>query len=370
MTVAVASQAASCGGAQPLTARLEPWMRDLLASGRLPDLVERFGSPVNLQSTGPFRRNLQALQGVARQRGLSFKPYFARKANKCLSYVETARDLGFGVDTASHAEVEQCLRYQVPGGDIVCTATVKNEALLRLCVDHGVALIIDNDDELELLARVAESAGRRPLIGLRISGFHHGRERLHSRFGFSIDDLPALIGRFRTVYADVMDLAGLHFHLNGYDADHRISALRQILPFAEELGRGRDQAFFIDIGGGMPMRYLEDRQQWQAWLDAHGRALLGKGEPITKNNHALGRSVLAGEVVGRIDAYPTGHDLVQERWLAHILDAADQHGTLAAALSASRIELPLRSSNALSRIAQARHHAADEQNASGRTLPQ
>jgi diaminopimelate decarboxylase len=66
---------------------------------------------------------------------------------------------------------------------------------------------------------------------------------------------------------------------------------------------------------------------------------LGKGEPITKNNHALGRSVLAGEVVGRIDAYPTGHDLVQERWLAHILDAADQHGTLAAALSAGRIEL-------------------------------
>ena len=328
-----------CQGVVPLGARLEPWMRDVLTSDLLPQLLECFGSPVNLQNTAPFKRNLGRLEQVAESRHVRFKPFFARKANKCLSYVDAARDLACGVDTASIVEVEQCLRRDLTGADIVCTAAVKSEALLRLSVEKGVTVIIDNDDELQLLAAIARSAGRAAIVGIRVGGFLHAGERLHSRFGFGIDRLPEILERCRSVLADVLHLSGLHFHLNGYEADHRISALRQLLPIARGLNASGSQPVFVDIGGGLPMRYLDDAAQWDRWLDAHRSALLGQRDPITLDNHGLGRHVHEGEVFGRIDAYPTGQNLIQEAWFASILDAYFEGGTIAAALRAGDIEL-------------------------------
>ena len=330
---------AFCRGVVPLTAQLEPWMREVMQSGRLQALIERFGSPVNLQSTAPFKRNLDKLEQAAARRGLRFKPFFARKANKCLSYVDAARDRGSGVDTASFAEVAQCLERGLPGADIVCTAAVKNEALLRLCLDHAVTVIIDNDDELECLAAIARAAGRRASIGIRVSGFEHGGEKLHSRFGFDIDQLLAILERCRTGLADALDLGGLHFHLNGYDAGHRIAALRQLLPFAIDLRRAEGRFIFIDIGGGLPMRYLEDPSEWDRWEKAHRRALLGESEPITVGNHGLGRFVHEENVFGRIDAYPTGHTMIREAWLARILNADFDAETIAEVLNSHDIEL-------------------------------
>lgn len=259
---------ASCEGVVPLTARLEPWMEEVFASNLLPGLIERYGSPVNLQSTAPFKRNLAKLQQVAEERNLRFKPFFARKANKCLAYVDAARGFGCGVDTASLAEVEQCLERGLPGADIVCTAAVKSGALLRLCLDNGVTIILDNDDEWHLLSNLAREAGRPATIGIRVAGFEHDGGRLHSRFGFPVDRLPVLLKRHRTEFADLLELRGLHFHLNGYDAEHRISALRQLLPFAIDLKRTGDlkrtdeRPVFIDIGGGLPMRYLANPAEW------------------------------------------------------------------------------------------------------------
>jgi diaminopimelate decarboxylase len=215
----------------------------------------------------------------------------------------------------------------------------KSETLLRLCLANDVTVIIDNDDEVELIAALARGAGRKATIGIRVSGFDHHGQRLHSRFGFGIERLAALLERLRGSFADAFTLTGLHFHLNGYDADHRISALRQLLPFALALEQAGEKPVFIDIGGGLPMRYLEEPAQWDAWLDAHQTALLGAGEPITIHNHGIGRIVHEGKVFGEIDAYPTGHDLIQEAWLARILDAGFEGETIAAALRDNSIEL-------------------------------
>ena len=68
------------------------------------------------------------------------------------------------------------------------------------------------------------------------------------------------------------------------------------------------------------MRYLANPAAWDVWLEEHQRALLGKREPISLRNEGLGRSVHDGNIVGRIDAYPTGQELIQESWLAHVLD--------------------------------------------------
>jgi diaminopimelate decarboxylase len=326
-----------CAGVVPLRPRIAPWMQDVLSSSVLAALVAEHGSPLNIQSTAPFVANLHALKTVADARGLACRPYFARKANKCLSYVAAARDAGFGIDAASVAEVRQSLTLGVDPARIICTAGVKTDALIALCVEHGVTVIVDNDDELALIAELAESTRTKTPIGLRVAGFDHAGGVLHSRFGYPIAALSAVITRIEG-HHPALELKGLQFHLGGYDAAHRASAIAALLPALERLGvRGTNHSF-LDIGGGMPMRYLADTRQWETYLDAHAAALEHCREPITYYNDALGRRWLEDDWSAP-DAYPTAHGLVQDAWLAQVLDTVYDGQPIHQRLQRLQIEL-------------------------------
>ncbi|WP_348760171.1 alanine racemase [uncultured Salinisphaera sp.] len=331
-----------CHGVVPLAARVAPWMTAFWHEHDLQDLLARYGSPLNVQSTAPFVAHMQALVDCGAARGLRLTPYFARKANKCLSYVEAARDNGFGIDCASLAEVEQALAAGLPGSRIVCTAGVKPDALLACCVEHAVTVIVDNDEELAQLAGRARAAGRRVAIGLRVAGFAHEAQRLHSRFGYPVEAVDGLMARLARDDADALALAGLQFHLGGYDPAQRASALIGLLPALRRLvaaGKETAEVPFVDMGGGIPMRYLAEPAEWGAYLAAHAEALDGQREPITYDNDALGRRPDGPAGWSAPDAYPTAHDCVQADWLAAVLDTPYDGRALHAHLAELNVEL-------------------------------
>lgn len=328
-----------CAGVVPLRPRVAPWMLELMASGQIAALVAEHGSPLNIQSTAPFLENLAALNAVAKERALLCRPYFARKANKCLAYVAAANDAGYGIDAASSAEVQQSLALGVAPARITCTAGVKSEALVALCVEHGVTIIIDNDDELALISQVATSMDCQAPVGLRVAGFRHRGDMLHSRFGFPVARLSSLLTHIQAQHPG-LKLAGLQFHLSGYDAAHRASAISELLPYLSELQSRFKERVFLDIGGGIPMRYLQEPTQWQAYLDAHADALDARSSPITYCNDALGRKTTV-DGWSKPDAYPTALKTVQNAWLAEVLDTHHDGQPLHRILATMGIELRL-----------------------------
>jgi diaminopimelate decarboxylase len=327
---------ATCHGLPPLTARLESWQENLLADAeRLSALVEAFGSPLNLHHLEPFDRNVGALLDVARARDVELEILFARKANKALAYVERARILGIGIDTASEAELEQALATGVRSDRLVSTAAVKSVELVRTCIEAGVPVVVDNADELERVGAVAAEAGRGASVIFRLSGFRVDGVELESRFGIHPDDVPALADSIAAPASrGGIRLEGLHFHLDGYLASHRIAGLRRSIPLADELRARGHPIASIDMGGGLPMRYLDDPEEWRAFRCALDDALLGRRPPITHGNAGLGRVAVGGEVHGELGLYPYFQEPVAPEWLAGILDAPSGGvpGTLAQAL--------------------------------------
>ncbi|QQA41449.1 alanine racemase [Pelagovum pacificum] len=321
-----------CHGAVPLTARLEPWMQEAMSPDWLRRAVDTYGSPVNIHAVAPFQRNMARFVDVAKSRGVQLTPYFARKANKCLSFVTSARDYGWGVDTASEAEVVQAIDAGVRGGRIVCTAAIKQADMIDACIGHGAEIMLDNHDELALVAARARELGRRASVGLRLSGFEHEGRKLYSRFGFPVSDLPELLDTLDQM--PELSFGGVHFHLNGYDSAQRSSALVALLSHADRLRKSVGGSPYIDIGGGIPMSYLEQPDQLSTFLDAHDRALAGDAEPVTFHNQGLGR-----RDGGAPDAYPVAQSLVQDDWLASVLDTPAGTGTIAQALVSSGIRL-------------------------------
>jgi diaminopimelate decarboxylase len=343
MTYSLEELRAGCHGLPPLTARLEPWQLGLLSDpDRAVSLIDAFGSPLNLHHVEPFERNVEALRNVAHSRGVQLEILFARKANKALCYVEQARSIGIGIDTASQNELAQALALGIRPDRLVSTAAVKSEELIRTCVASSVPVVVDNPDELTRTQDIAAETESAAAIILRLSGFRVDGRDLDSRFGIHPDDVAALADPIPVPPGPGgIRLEGLHFHLDGYDASHRIAGLRRSLHLADELRAKGHAITSIDMGGGFPMRYLDDPEEWQAFRRALDDALLDRRPPITHGNDGMGRLAVDGRVVGKLGLYPYYQEPVAPEWLAGILDAPSGtgRGTLAEALRARDLVL-------------------------------
>ncbi len=330
----------ACEGVVPLRAKLEPWMEEVIQRPSMEQWIRRWGSPLNVLNVEPFKRNIRSLQRVGEQRDLDLQVFFARKANKCLAFVEAAQQVDAGVDTASDVELSQVLDAGVDPKRVICTAAIKNDALLQRCIANDVVIAIDNADELRATERIAGQVHRAARVALRISGFQHDGQKLHSRFGVDIDQLKPFVQLFWPhPNTHVVRLTGLHFHLDGYSADQRVSAIQQSLHGVDWLRERGHVIEFLDIGGGVPISYLESEQQWDTFWQQHELALQGEHPEITYRNHALGRHASEGTVSGKPNSYPYWQALVQDAWLEHILDADFEGSTIADAVRQRDLQL-------------------------------
>ena len=332
-----------CHGAVPLTARLEPWQEEILAR---PDLVagwmDEHGSPVNLLETSAMERNADELRAAASSEGIDLGIYFARKANKALAFVDESIRLGLGIDLASESELEQALSRGADPSRMVMTAAIKPSSLLRRCVEAGITVVVDNEDELDALADAASEAGGRAGAALRLAPSRTSAI-VPTRFGIDASGALALADRHRLAdEAGQVELEGIHFHLDGYDPRDRVAAIVESLVLIEELRRLGCQPRFLDIGGGVPMSYLPSREQWATFWRELDLALRGRRPEITYANHALGMHVEEGRVLGKPRVYPFHQDAVRGEWLGGILRSPHpdvRSISIAEALVASGLEL-------------------------------
>lgn len=331
------SARAGCIGIIPLSARLEPWHQALCESpDALDQLVTRHGSPVNLIDPEPMGRNAAELQEVASGFGVDLRIFFARKSNKALCLVDEANRLGLGVDVAGDAELQQTLARGFPGADVIVTAAVKPIALLERAVGAGATIAIDNGDELDHLRRLMPPRATPVSVALRLAP-DLGPGRPSTRFGLSHGEALSRVGH---EWPATMRIDGAHFHLDGYDPADRVRAIGQALELIDALRAMGHAPRFIDMGGGVPVRYLDDADQWSTFWRGHRDALLGRRPPLTYDGHGLGLVAHEGRIIGRPDVYPFHQPLTRGPWLARILgERIAGRATIAETLRARGIQL-------------------------------
>lgn len=327
---------ANCAGSPALSARLEPWMCEFLSSEMVVQAIAKYDSPLNVICTSPMARNIEQIRAEADARRLRSKVFFARKSNKCLAFIDEAIRCGAGLDTASENELRQCLERGVSPADIICTAAVKSDALIDCCVQNQVCIAIDNRDELDAVVSRSRSLGQSAQVAIRIGGFVHRGHKLSTRFGFDAETDADVIAVLQGLPVEVK---GIHFHLDGYDASQRVTGIVGALRWIELLRSAGHHPNFIDIGGGFPISYLDDGQQWEIFWNQHEQALLGEREPITYRNHGLGLLVHEGQILGKRNSYPYYQGLVRSDWLATILDSEFDGNTIADLIREADVEL-------------------------------
>jgi diaminopimelate decarboxylase len=124
----------------------------------------------------------------------------------------------------------------------------------------------------------------------------------------------------------------VHFHLDGYAAADRIAALGEAIELADELRERGHRVAFVDIGGGVPMSYLDDPAAWQLFWAEHRAALAGQREPLTFDGHRIGHT------------YPYFQEPTRGAWLELVLqgELSTRAGRQTAAAALRSRELQLR----------------------------
>jgi len=310
-------------GLTPITS---PWMLKLFEDGTLiQDILNKYGSPVNIHHLESFSENITKFKNLIEEFGVTYQIYYARKANKSVSLVKRAFEMGIGVDTASQKELEQCIHYSGNTSNVVLTSAIKTPNQIKLAIENNIPIILDNLDEWDLTFDIAKDLMKEAKVGLRISGFTVEGEKLYSRFGFDIDNFleDTLVQLENEKYKKLLHIEGLHFHLDGYSTLQRSTALSACLVLSEKLLTRKIKIKFIDIGGGITMNYLESREEWNNFNENLKEAVLKDLPTGTFNNDGLGFKKINNALVGKLNTYPYYNKLNGPDFLRKILDFKD-----------------------------------------------
>jgi diaminopimelate decarboxylase len=270
----------------------------------LAQLASEYGTPFWLYDAETIRRRLAQLQRFDLVR-------YAQKANSNLHILRMLRQWGACVDAVSLGEIERAHRagFRNDGArsEIVYTSDVLDNATIRRIVELNVPV---NAGSPQMLDQIGQ-ASRGHKVWLRINpGFGHGHSKKtntggesskHGNWHGNLNDCYQRIERHG------LELVGLHMHIgSGVDYNH----LRQVCDaMVTQAKRSPFDLHAISAGGGLPVRYREDDDEFdieryfQVWDAARKELEQHFGHPILLETEP-GRIIVAesGSLVSEVRA--------------------------------------------------------------------
>jgi diaminopimelate decarboxylase len=244
------------------------------------ELAREFGTPAYVVAEDDLRGAARAYRdALARHHGPRGEVVFAAKAFPCTAVLRVFAEEGLGADVASAGELAMALRAGLAPERIVVHGNAKSRGELEATLALRTAtLVVDNHDEIDRLAALADPAGAQPVL-LRVTpgvetDTHAAIATGHARSKFGLPVERARRALARLAEMEGIALGGLHVHLG--------SQLLDPSPYHEAMAAlaalGRFDAY--DLGGGLGVPYLPGQatpsaDAWVAAVVGAAHAALG-----------------------------------------------------------------------------------------------
>ncbi len=299
----------------PLTARVND--RDCLEIGGcdVTKLVQQFGSPLYILDE-------KSLRTSCRQYRDAFKRYYpgesqvlyASKAWNCLAVCAIVAQESLGIDIVSGGELYTALKAGVDPSLLYLHGNNKSLDELKLAVESGCTIIVDNRLELQTLANFKTDGKIRMMLRLTPGIECHTHEyirtgHLDSKFGFDPNQVDEVL-KFVSQQPSLL-FVGLHAHIGSQIFElqpHQDlgGVMVQWLSKATQYGLAIQE---LNIGGGLGIRYTEsnDPPSIDEWVKVVCESVVAacKAEniPLPKLLSEPGRSLIGTTCV---TAYTVG----------------------------------------------------------------
>jgi diaminopimelate decarboxylase len=227
----------------------------------LATIVKAVGTPVYVYSRGELERAYRAFDAALE--GIPHRVCYAVKANSSLGILSVLIGLGAGADIVSMGEL---FRWQRAGGDpakVVFSGVGKTEAEMRAGLAAGIGSFnVESAEELAVLDRVAQAAGTRARIALRVNPDVDPETHPYISTGLAMNKFGVAMAEARDLLRAAAKLPGIE--IVGVDC-HIGSQLTKTTPFTdaiarlvalvEQLATDGIVLHHLDIGGGLGIDY-------------------------------------------------------------------------------------------------------------------
>lgn len=272
-------------------------------------LAREHGTPLYLFDESTIRTACRAYrQSFARHYPNMATVHYAGKALLNSALVQIIDQEGLGLDVVSGGELYLALRAGMVAKRIHLHGNAKPRAELEQALAAGIGqIVVDNLDELELLAQLTDGRAAPQEIALRISpdvatDTHHHIQTGHatSKFGLPLHAID--VAGERIARAPGLRLMGLHAHLGSqiFDQAPYAAAVGVLLDCAQRLHeRYQLTVEEINPGGGLGVPYiseqtLPDLERYVATLaDTMASGCRARGLPLLRLAVEPGRSIIA-----------------------------------------------------------------------------
>ncbi len=223
-----------------------------LPDQQLRDLVARHGTPIYVVSRSQLIENYRRLDACLPAVTL----FYAVKANPYPGILQILAGIGAGFDVASLGEIEAALAAGADAReDLIFADTVKDPRHIAHATAVGLDdFTFDNPSEITQIARHAPGAN----VHVRIRVSNQGSvAHLSEKFGCPPAEAVPLL---RAARDQGLRPRGVSFHVGSQCLDVRryLEALDTVRAIFDEAAADGMALEMVDIGGGFPVRYLDE----------------------------------------------------------------------------------------------------------------
>ncbi len=233
---------------------------------------------------------------------------FAVKANSNLAVLNLLGKMGAGADIVSGGELYRALRAGIPADRIVYSGVGKTEKEIQEAIEAGILMFnVESMEELEAISRQARRLRCRARISFRINPDVDPKTHPYISTGLKENKFGLPMSQAFRAYStassrEELEVVGVDFHIGSQltQVEPFVDAIKKIRPLLQDLESSGIGLKFIDVGGGLGIRY---RDESPPGPDAYARALLSEVKDLP---HTLilepGRSIVgnAGILVTKL----------------------------------------------------------------------
>ena len=259
----------------------------------LPQLAERFGTPLYIYSAGMIRERVREFQKAFR--GVEYSICYSVKANSNLSILRLLAKLGCGFDVVSGGELERVLRADRRAAKgVVFSGVGKTVAEIEAALKAGILLFnLESAAELEAVAKCTEKRKRTAKVAFRVNpdvpAYTHPyiSTGLHKhKFGVPLGEARELYAR--AAKAKYLQVAGVSVHIGSQITDFApfAVAMERVAELVRQLRSHGHAIEYVDAGGGMGINY------WASGQEDCGKSVCEYAQAVLRPLRDLGVKLL------------------------------------------------------------------------------
>ena len=229
------------------------------------ELAKKYGTPAFIYSSEVIRNNYALYSNDKREDDLIC---YAVKANSNLNILKMLVDIGSGFDVVSGNELKKCLLAGADKNKIVFSGVAHSEEEITHAIENEILSInIESINEYKRIEKISSSLNKKVKCALRVNpditiGSHKYIETgaKSSKFGLGKKDVNE--GSELALKSENIELTTIACHIGSQISDENLilQSLDYIFVIAEELKKQGHEISCLDIGGGLGIKYHNEKK--------------------------------------------------------------------------------------------------------------